>query len=93
MSHYDSREFWGNVASVGASPWGLPHPRELVWRPGFQGRLGCPKSGDGCLERHHGYPGNGHGCPNGMKLVLGLHEECPGMVKLVMELHHVSQGG
>ena len=74
-----SRESRGGVASVGASPWGLPHPRELVWKLSSQGRLGCPK--------------NSHRCPSGMELVLELHQECPGMVKLVMGLHHVSQGG
>ena len=67
------------MASVGASPWGLSHPRESVWRPGSQGRLGCPKCG--------------YGYTSGMELVLKLHQECPGVVKLVMELHHVSQGG
>ena len=66
------------MASIGASPWGLPHPRELVWRSGSQGRLGCPKSG--------------HRCPSGVELVL-LHQECLGVVKLMMELHHVNQGG
>ena len=39
------------MATVGASPWGLPYPRELVWRLGSQGRLGCPKSG-------HNVPGD-----------------------------------
>ena len=72
------------MASVGASPRGLPHPKELVWRPSSQGRLGCPKSG-------HGYPKSGHGCSGGVELVLGLHQECPGVVKLVMGLHHVNQ--
>ena len=67
------------MACVGASPWGLPHPREPVWRSGSQGRLGCSKSG--------------HGCSGGVELVLGLHQECPGVVMLVMELHHVSQEG
>ena len=86
VSRCDSRESRGGVASVGASPWGLPHPRETMWRPGSQGRLGCPKSGHRCLERHHG-------CPSGMELMLALHQECPGVVKLVMELHHVSQWG
>ena len=42
-------------------------------------RLGCPKSGHGCLGE--------------VELVLELHQKCPGVVKLVMELHHVSQGG
>ena len=93
VSRCDSREFRGGVACVGASPWGLPHPREPVWRPSFKGRLGCPKSGLGCLGRHHGCPGSGHGCPSGVELVMELHQECPGVVKLVMELHHVSQGG
>ena len=81
MSRCDSRESWGDVACVGASPWGLPHPRELVWRPCYQGWLflGCSKSG--------------HGCPGGVGLVLELHQECLRVVKLVMELHHVSQGG
>ena len=79
MSRCDSRESRGGVISVEASPWRLLHPRELVWRPGFQRWLGCPKSG--------------HGCPGEVELVLGLHQECPGVVKLVMELHHVSQGG
>ena len=37
-----------------------------MWRPGFQGRLWCSKSG-------YGGPGSGHGCPGGMDLVLGLH--------------------
>ena len=79
MSRCDSRESRGAVACVGASPWGVLHPREPVWRPGFQRRLGCPKSG--------------HGCPGGVELVLGLHEECLRVVKLVMELHCVNQGG
>ena len=79
MSRYDSRESKGDVASVGASPWGLPHPREPVWRLGSQGRLRCP--------------GSGHGCPGGLELVSRLHQECFGVVKLVMGLHHVSQGG
>ena len=43
---------------------------------GFQGRLGCPKSG--------------HGCPDGVELVLWLLQKCPGVVKLVMGLHHVN---
>ena len=77
----------GGVASVRASPWGIPHPREPVWRPGSQGRLECFKSGHGC-------PGSGHGpCPDGVELLLRLHQECPGVVKLLMELHHVSQVG
>ena len=80
------------MASVGASPWGLPHPRKPVWRPSFQGRLGCSKSGHGCPGRHHVCPESGHGCLGGVELVLGLHQECPRMVKLVMGLHHVSQG-
>ena len=50
-----------------------------MWRPCYQGRLGCPKSG--------------HGCPGRVELVLGLHQECPMVVKLVIEFHHVSQGG
>ena len=79
MSQCDSRESRGGVANVGASPWGLPHPREPVWRPCYQGRLEGPKSG--------------HGCPGGVEIVLGLHQECSGVVKLVMKLHHVSQGG
>ena len=41
------RESRGGVASVGASPWGLSHPMEMVWKPGSQGRLGCPESGHG----------------------------------------------
>ena len=86
VSRCDSKESQGGVASVGASPWGLLHPKWLVWRSGSQERLGCPKSG-------HEYPGSGHGCPDGVELVLGLHQECPGVVKLVMGLHHVSQGG
>ena len=100
MSRCDSRESRDGVASVGASPWGLPYPREPVWRLGFQGRLGCPKSGHECLRRHHGCPGSDHGCPgighgypSGVELVLGLHQECSGVVKLMMELHHVSQVG
>ena len=79
------------MASVEVSPQGLPHPRELVWRPGFQERLGCPKSGHGCLGRHHGCFESSHGCSDGTELVLGLHQECPGVVKLVMEFHQVSQ--
>ena len=63
-----------------------------MWRPGSQGWLECPKSGHGCLRRHHGCSGSGHGYPDGMKLVLRLHQECSEVVKLVMELHHVSQG-
>ena len=57
---------------------GILHPKKQVWRPNFQRRLGCSKSG--------------HRCPGGVELVLRLHQECPGMVKLVMELHHISQG-
>ena len=79
MSRYHSRESRGGVACVGASPWELPHLRELVWRPCYQEWLRCPKSG--------------HGCPGGMELVLELHQEYPRVVKLVMELHHVSEGG
>ena len=79
MSHCNSKEFRGGVSSVGASPWRPPHPKELIWRPGSQGRLGCPKSS-------HGYSG-------GVELVLELHQECLRVVKLVMGLHHVSQGG
>ena len=79
MSQCDSKESRGGVASVGASPWGLPHPREPVWRLCYQGWLGCPK--------------NGHRCPGGVELVLKLHQECPEVVKLVMGLHNVSQGG
>ena len=92
VSRCNSRESRGGVAYVGASPWGLPHPRELVWRLCYQGWLGCPKRGHGCPERHHGCFGSGHGCPGGVELVLGLHQEYPGVMKLVMELHHVSQG-
>ena len=86
MPRCDSRESWGGMANIGALPWGLPHLREPVWRPGFQGRLRCP-------ERHHGCPGSGHGRPGGMELVLRLHREYPRVVKLVMGLHHVNQGG
>ena len=86
MSRYNSRESRGGVACVGASPWGLPHLREPVWRPCYQGWLGYPKSGHGCS-------GSGYRCPSGVELVLGLHQECPGVMKLVMELHHMSQGG
>ena len=86
MSRCDSRKSRGGVICVGTSPWGLPHPREPVWRPGSQGWLECSKSGHGCT-------GSGHRCPGGMELVLGLHQECFGVVKLVMKLHHVSQGG
>ena len=85
VSRCGSKESRGDVACVGASPWRLPHPREPVWRLGFQGRLGCPKSGHGCPE-------SGHGCPGGVELVLRLHQEYSGVMKLVMELHHVSQG-
>ena len=67
------------MACIGASLWELPHPKKSVWRPGFQGRLGCSKSD--------------HGCHGGVELVLGLYQECPKVVKLVMGLHHVSQGG
>ena len=67
------------MASVGASPRGLPHPKKLVWRPGSQGRLGCLKSG--------------HRCLSGVELVLGLHQECPEVVKLMIGLYHMSQGG
>ena len=74
----DLREFWAGVASVGASPWGLPHRRKPVWRPCYQGWLGCP--------------GSGHGCLTGVELVLGLHQKCPGVVKLMIELHHMSEG-
>ena len=74
------------MASVGASPWGHPHPKESVWRPGFQGWLGCPKS-------RHRCPGSGHGCPGGVELMLRLYQKCPGVVKLVMGLHYVNQGG
>ena len=28
VSRCDSKEFQGGVACVGASPWGLPHPRK-----------------------------------------------------------------
>ena len=100
VSWRKSRESRDGVACVGSSPWGLPHPREPVWRPDSQGWLGCFKSGHGCPERHHGCPerhhgcpGSGHGCPGGVELLLGLHQECPRVVKLVMGLHHVSQGG
>ena len=79
MSRCDSKESWGGVASVGALPWGLQHPKEPMWRLSSQGRLGCLKSG--------------HGCPGGVELVLRLHQECPNVVKLVMELHHVSHAG
>ena len=85
MSRFDSKESWGGVASVEASPWGLPYPNEPVWRPGSQRRLGYPKSGHGCC-------GSGYECFGGVELILELHQECPGVVKLVMELHHVSQG-
>ena len=34
---YHSRKSRGGVASVEASPWGLPHLREPVWRPCYQG--------------------------------------------------------
>ena len=61
MSRCDSRESRGGVACVGASPWGLPHPREAVWRPCYQGWLGCPKRGHGCPGRHHRCSGSGHG--------------------------------
>ena len=74
------------MACVGASPWGLTHPKKPVWRPGFQGMLECPKSGHGC-------PRSSHGCPNGVELVLELYQKYLEVVKLVMELHHVSQGG
>ena len=50
-----------------------------MWRPCYQGWLGCPKSG--------------HESPGGVKLMLELHQKYPGVVKLVMELHHRSQGG
>lgn len=93
MSRCDSKESRGGVASIGALPWGLLHPRESVCKPGFQGRLGSSKSGHRCLKRHHRCVGSGHGCSGGMELVLELHQECPGVVKLVMGLHHVSQGG
>ena len=93
MSQCDSRELQGGVAYVGATPWGLPHLKELVWRSGSQKRLGCLKSGHGFPGRHHGCPGNGHGYPSGVELVLKLHQVCAGVVKLVMELHHVNQGG
>ena len=67
------------MASVGDSPWRLSHLWEPIWRPSFQGRLGCKDSVHGCL------------C--GVKLVLGLHQECFEVVKLMMELHYMSQGG
>ena len=35
VSRCDSRESRGGVASVGASSWGLPHPRKPVWRAGL----------------------------------------------------------
>ena len=38
VSWCDSRESRGGVACVGASPWGLLHLREPVWRPGFNGK-------------------------------------------------------
>ena len=92
MSRCDSKKSRGGVASVGTSPWGLPHPREPVWRPDSQGRLRCPISGHGCPGRHHRCSKSGHRCPGGVELVLGLHQECPGVVKLMMELQHMSQG-
>ena len=64
-------ESQGGVASIVASLWELSHPREPVWRPGFQERLGCPNSGYGCLGRHLG-------CLDGVKLVLGLHHVSQG---------------
>ena len=66
------------MASIEASPRGLPHPKKPKWRPSFQRRLECPKSGHGCLGR--------------VKLILRLHQECPGVMKLVMQLYYVSQG-
>ena len=81
MSLCDSRESWDDVACIGTSRRGLPHPRESVWRSGSQERLKCHKSGHGC-------PGSGHGCLGGIELVLELHQECPGVVKLVMKLQH-----
>ena len=79
MFRCDSRDPEVMWLVLGSYNGGLPHPRESVWRPGFQERLGCPK--------------NGHECPGGVELVLGLHQKCPEVVRLVMELHHVSQGG
>ena len=76
MFQCDSRELWGGVASVRASSQGLLHPKALVWRPGSQERLRCPKSDHGCLD--------------GVKLMLGLHQEYLEVMKLMMGLHHES---
>ena len=57
MSRCDSRESRGGVACVGASPWGLPHPREPVWRPCYQGWLGVPREAMGVPGDTMGVPG------------------------------------
>ena len=57
MSRCDSREFWGGVAYVVASPWGLPHPRKQVWRLGFQGRQSVPRVAMGVPRDTMGIPG------------------------------------
>ena len=66
MSRCDSRESRGGVACVGASPWGLPHPREPVWRPCYQ-----------VLPRMARVSKRGHGCPGDTMGVPGVAMDDP----------------